>query len=155
MSSKVFVFNADRCTSCRACEAACAREHNGISHIFVTPVNDKYAVPLSCLHCGKSPCVEVCPTNALEKSSHSAVIFHKMRCIGCRLCTIICPFGVIRVDEDNSVQKCDKCIHRLKRGKDPACVLTCPTKALIFEKSDKIMRKTRKERARREIGKKR
>jgi Fe-S-cluster-containing dehydrogenase component len=59
----------------------------------------------------------------------------------------VCPFGVIQIDEENTVLKCDKCIHRLKKGKDPACVLTCPTKALIYEKRDQIMGRKRRERA--------
>jgi len=145
--SKVLSINIDQCIACQACEAACEREHGGISHIFVTPINDKYSIPLSCLHCGKSPCVDVCPTKALEKTSHGAVIFHKIRCIGCRLCVIVCPFGVIQIDEGNTVLKCDSCANRLKKGKDPACVLTCPTKALVYEKSAKITSRTRKKRA--------
>ncbi|MBW1823113.1 MAG: 4Fe-4S dicluster domain-containing protein [Deltaproteobacteria bacterium] len=147
MTTKILHVAIDRCIACRACETACGREHNGISHIFVTPIDDKYSIPLSCLHCEKSPCVDVCPTNALEKTSYSAVTFQKLRCIGCGLCTIVCPFGVIQIDEENTVLKCDKCIHRLKKGKDPACVLTCPTKALIYGKRDQIMGRKRRERA--------
>jgi len=140
---KVIHIEIDRCIACRACEVACEREHSGISHIFVTTLNDKYSIPLSCLHCEKSPCVDVCPTKALEKTSYSAVIFHKISCIGCRLCVMVCPFGVIRIDEESKVLKCDKCIHRLKEEKEPVCVLTCTTKALIYGKTDQVM--TRKE----------
>ncbi|KPJ55862.1 MAG: hypothetical protein AMJ42_06080 [Deltaproteobacteria bacterium DG_8] len=146
VGAQVVHIDIDRCIACRACEAACEREHSGISHIFVTPINDKYSIPLSCLHCEKSPCVDVCPTKALEKTSYSAVIFRKISCIGCRLCTIVCPFGVIQIDEEGNVLKCDKCIHRLKEGKDPACVLTCPTKALIYGKRDQIMTRKRRKR---------
>jgi formate dehydrogenase iron-sulfur subunit len=147
VQTKILHIDIDRCIACRACEIACGREHSGISHIYVTPINDKYSIPLSCLHCEKSPCVDVCPTNALEKTSYAAVIFHKLRCIGCGLCTIVCPFGVIQITEENTVLKCDKCIHRLKKGKDPACVLTCPTKALIYGKRDQIMTGKRRKHA--------
>lgn len=147
VSSKVLSVDVHRCIACRACEAACKREHNGISHIFVTPIHDQCSIPLSCLQCEKSPCVDVCPTKALEKTSHGAVIFHKIRCIGCRLCIVVCPFGVIEIDEENTILKCDACIHRLKNGKDPVCVLTCPTKALVYEKIAKTTSKKRKIRA--------
>ena len=147
MSGKVLYIDIYRCIACRACEAACEREHSGISHIFITPIDDKYSIPLSCLHCEKSPCIDVCPTKALEKTSYSAVIFHKIRCIGCRLCVIVCPFGVIQIDEENMVLKCDRCIHRLRNGKDPVCVLTCPTKALVYGKTDKIMSRKREKHA--------
>jgi formate dehydrogenase iron-sulfur subunit len=154
VSNKILSVDIERCIACRACEAACRREHSGISHIFVTTIGDKYSVPLCCLHCEKSPCAEVCPTKALEKTSQSVVMFHKIRCIGCRLCAVVCPFGVVQIDEENTVLKCDKCIHRLKKGKDPACILTCPTKALVYEKSDSIMSRKRKKRARKATYKK-
>lgn len=147
LTSKVLSVDVNRCIACRACEAACRREHAGISHIFVTTINDQYSIPLSCLQCEKSPCVDVCPTKALEKTPHGAVIFHKIRCIGCRLCIVVCPFGVIQIDDENNILKCDTCIHRLKNGKDPACVLTCPTKALVYEPIAKTMGKKRKMRA--------
>jgi Fe-S-cluster-containing dehydrogenase component len=30
------------------------------------------------------------------------------------------------------VDKCTFCLHRVEQGKDPACVETCPTRALTF-----------------------
>ena len=147
VSSKVFFVDTQRCIACGACEAACAREHDGNTHIYVTTITDKYALPLCCLHCDKSPCVEVCPTNALEKGAHSAVIFNKVRCIGCGLCILACPFGVIKLEGENTVLKCDRCITRLKQGKNPVCILTCPTKALLYDKSDTITGTRRKKQA--------
>ncbi len=132
MSTPFLHIAIERCIACRACEAACAREHNNIPLIFVTALDHHYAVPLSCLQCEKSPCVAVCPTKALEKTSYSAVIIHQARCIGCKLCTMVCPLGVIQVGRENTMVKCDRCVNRLKQRKDPLCVLTCPTKALTY-----------------------
>jgi carbon-monoxide dehydrogenase iron sulfur subunit len=53
------------------------------------------------------------------------------RCIGCKFCIVVCPFGVIGVANDSKVVvKCDLCIERTKAGQEPACVEACPTKAL-------------------------
>ncbi len=147
MNNNVFFVDTERCIACGACEAACAREHDGNTHIFVTTVNERYAIPLCCLHCGKSPCVEACPTMALERTSHSAVIFHSARCIGCGLCILACPFGVIELKDENTILKCDRCISRLKGGKKPVCILTCPTKALAYDRNTTIMNKRRNRQA--------
>jgi Fe-S-cluster-containing dehydrogenase component len=147
VSNKVFFVDTERCIACGSCEAACAREHDGTTRIFVTTISDKYALPLCCLHCDNSPCVEVCPTHALEKVPQSAVTFHKVRCIGCGLCIFACPFGVIQLRDENTILKCDRCITRLKQGKNPVCILTCPTKALAYDKSDSIAGARRKKKA--------
>jgi Fe-S-cluster-containing dehydrogenase component len=34
--------------------------------------------------------------------------------------------------EAGFVDKCTFCLHRVRRGDDPACVTTCPTRALTF-----------------------
>jgi len=141
---KVFSVDAERCIACQACEAACAREHGGTTHIFVTPGDDQHSVPLCCMHCEKSPCAETCPTAALERTAHGAVVVHQSRCIGCGMCIIACPFGVISMDGEKGIQKCDRCIHRLNRGKDPVCILTCPTNALVYDASDTMMSRRRK-----------
>ncbi|MBP1722278.1 MAG: hypothetical protein H6Q45_890 [Deltaproteobacteria bacterium] len=133
MKHKVFSVDTERCIACRACAAACAREHGGIAHIFITAADGGQSLPLCCMHCEKSPCVESCPTAALERVSHGAVIAHQTRCIGCGMCIIACPFGVISLEEEQGVQKCDRCIHRLNRGREPVCVLTCPTNALVYD----------------------
>jgi len=130
---KVFSVDTERCIACRACESACAREHGGTAHIFITPSDSIHSLPLCCMHCEKSPCVEACPTSALARADHGAVIVHQSRCIGCGMCIIACPFGVISLDAEKGVQKCDRCIHRLNRGREPVCVLTCPTNALIYD----------------------
>ena len=48
-------------------------------------------------------------------------------CVGCKVCTIACPFGTVNYNADSGkVIKCDLC------GGDPACVEACPTEAITY-----------------------
>lgn len=146
--AKVLYADLSRCIYCRACEVACEREHHGISRMYVALIEERLSVPVNCRHCEKNPCLEVCPTDAIERTDNGAVIIHSMKCIGCKLCAIVCPFGVIELDTLNKiVEKCDLCIHRLKNGRAPACVLTCPARALRYDEFDTIMADVRKRHA--------
>ena len=54
-------------------------------------------------------------------------------CIGCGNCVTACPYGARYRDPGaRRADKCDFCRHRISRGEEPACVVTCPTKARIF-----------------------
>jgi formate dehydrogenase iron-sulfur subunit len=145
---KVIFMDLNRCIYCRSCEVACEREHNGRSFMSVVLFNNKRSVPMNCRHCEKSPCVAVCPTKALNKLENGPVIIETMKCIGCRLCAIVCPFGILEFDTLSKVmRKCDLCVHRLSQGKAPACVTTCPARALTYDEFDAIMQKTREKAA--------
>lgn len=97
----------NRCLGCRSCEIACAIEHSKSKEIFaaiteeprptarvrVEAVEDM-AIPLQCRHCEDAPCVTICPTEALTKvGPEQPVIIFEEKCIGCKLCVMICPFG--------------------------------------------------------------
>jgi Fe-S-cluster-containing hydrogenase component 2 len=115
-----------RCICCHACEVACEREH-GEPKISVEAVRDRASVPVSCHHCEVAPCALVCPSGALAQGA-SSVSFEAEKCTSCGLCIIACPFGAIYMDSTSTVQKCDLCPER----EVPACILTCPTEAMIF-----------------------
>ena len=52
-------------------------------------------------------------------------------CVGCKVCTIACPFGTINYNHvSGKVAKCDLC------GGDPQCVVACPTGAITFVDAD-------------------
>jgi formate dehydrogenase iron-sulfur subunit len=146
--SRVIHVDLGRCIYCRACEVACGREHDGVSRMFVQLIDECYAAPMNCRHCETSPCTIICPTQAVHRETQDIVSIDAMKCIGCCLCQIACPFGAIRLDLANKVsRKCDLCIHRVSRGLDPACVTTCSARALYFGEFEEIIAKARQKTA--------
>ncbi len=135
MSKQIYV-NFERCMNCLGCEVACDREKDGLSYISVVLIGNRFAVPLTCRQCNPAPCVMVCPPQALSLND-DRVELDAAKCTGCTLCLFACPFGVMGFNKDGKVAaKCDLCISRLKEGRDPACVLTCPSGALLYEDYD-------------------
>ncbi|MBT3390417.1 MAG: 4Fe-4S dicluster domain-containing protein, partial [Chloroflexi bacterium] len=47
-----------------------------------------------CMHCENPPCVKVCPVQATFQDEEGLVRQNYDRCIGCRFCTVACPYGV-------------------------------------------------------------
>lgn len=132
MSKAVYV-DLDRCIACHACEVACQRFHNGLTNISVEAIEDRYALPLFCRQCEKATCVDLCYSDALFPGDDDSVQFDADKCVGCGLCTVACPFGVVYLGE-NVAYKCDLCKDR----EMPACVVTCPAEALIYGEHEQI-----------------
>jgi Fe-S-cluster-containing hydrogenase component 2 len=66
------------------------------------------------------------------------VLYDRSKCIGCRMCTMACPFGNAVYDGvTGSILKCDIC------GGSPECVKVCPNSALEYV-DDNISTRTRK-----------
>ena len=58
--------------------------------------------------------------------------FDKDWCIGCKACIAACPYDAIFINpEDHTAEKCNMCAHRLEVGIAPACVVVCPTQAIL------------------------
>jgi len=139
--------NPSRCMGCRSCELACAVAHSVAKelHSLVRSgerpgyrVNveayERMAVPVHCNHCEDAACVVACPTGSVYRDAETGLVLHKSaRCIGCKMCVQACPFGVIAMSGNGKgVLKCDLCIERLAVNQEPACVESCPTRALVF-----------------------
>ncbi len=138
----VILMDVARCINCRSCEVACEREHNGFANMRVQVMDERYAVPTTCRHCQDGPCIQVCPTGALHREGNDAVTIAPMKCIGCQLCRVACPFGVIHFDALNKIAcKCDLCQERTAQGLEPACVSTCSARALVYGDFDELKKK--------------
>ncbi|MGH7913933.1 MAG: 4Fe-4S dicluster domain-containing protein, partial [Candidatus Binataceae bacterium] len=137
-----FVIDQDRCIGCHACTVACKDEHKVPVGVFRTWVKyiEKGSFPdvsrhfgvMRCNHCDQAPCVEICPTSALFKRDDGIVDFDNSRCIGCKSCMQACPYDALYIDPDTSTAaKCNFCAHRVEVNLEPACVVVCPTQAIM------------------------
>jgi Fe-S-cluster-containing dehydrogenase component len=93
-------------------------------------------VKRQCMHCLDPACAAGCPFQALHKDPETGVVsWTADKCIGCRYCTITCPFHIPRFQWagfNPRVTKCEFCSHRLEKGLKPGCTSVCPTGAVIF-----------------------
>ncbi|MHB0981123.1 MAG: 4Fe-4S dicluster domain-containing protein [Thermoleophilia bacterium] len=133
---RVITVDTEKCTGCRTCEIACSLHTYGEcnpsrSRISIIRTQDDgliVTIPVVCQQCVKPLCLNMCPSEALSRDPKTnAVVVDEDRCLGCRTCVYVCPFGAPSVDPRLGVaQKCDLC------GGDPTCVAVCPKKALSF-----------------------
>lgn len=129
MPRNVFLI-MNRCLGCEECIEACRRE-NSSSLCYVESFRG-IPVPFRCAHCADAPCEKVCPTEAIFIQD-GIVLVDDEKCIGCRSCELMCPWGVpIYNEKTRKIMKCDMCIERQLAGKIPACVEICPAKCLVF-----------------------
>ena len=136
------VVDQTRCIGCHACTTACKSENEvplSVTRTYVKYV-DTGAFPQArrsfqvtrCNQCEAPPCVSACPTSAMYKREDGIVDFDKDACIGCKACIAACPYDAIFINpDDHSAEKCNFCAHRLDIGLEPACVVVCPTEALL------------------------
>lgn len=134
----------EKCNGCMNCVVACQKAHADSE--FYAPIRDseptrihlqvveKSPVPLVCRHCEEPACVKACMTGAMQKDEKTGIVsneFNPQKCVGCWMCVMACPFGVISPKQDGDRKiavKCDMCV---KRG-SPACVDSCPRGAIVY-----------------------
>ena len=147
--AKSICIDISRCTYCRACEIACAAEHKGVALISVALVDGRVAVPINCRQCEKAPCITVCSPKALTKGKDGTIVVDSSKCNSCKFCIMACPFQAIQIDAVNkTVRICDLCPNRTEEGKAPACVATCPTRALTYDDLGQVLARSREKAAR-------
>lgn len=145
-----FLMEENRCTGCKACQIACKDKHGlGPSQNYrkVIEVEENFVgsndnnkllnigyVSISCNHCMNPLCLEACPVDAIKKDGETGIVLiDGEKCIGCGRCMRSCPYDAIFIDiKSRKAKKCDFCMDSLKSGEKPACVTSCPVRALDF-----------------------
>ncbi len=113
-------------------------------------------LPMLCMHCQEAACLVACPTGATYRAEGGIILVDDDICVGCRYCMMACPYearsynyfrpkeyfsekGLTEFEQvgyqahpRGAIEKCTFCAPRLKEGKLPACVATCPSEARIF-----------------------
>lgn len=146
-----------RCVGCHACSIACKAEQNtapvlspltvrhgravGVNYRQVVTVDQgtypavtRTFVTMACNHCESPACLLSCPVAAISKDTVTGLVqIDQSACIGCRYCQWACPYGAPQFNEETrKVEKCTGCVHRVSAGLEPACVTSCPSRALTF-----------------------
>ena len=136
------VIDQTRCIGCHACTTACKSENEvplGVTRTFVKYAdvgrfpNARRAFQVTrCNQCDDAPCTTACPTSAMFRRPDGIVDFDKSACIGCKACMAACPYDAIFINpDDHAAEKCNFCAHRIDMGLEPACVVVCPTEAIL------------------------
>src|SRR5512136_2237893 len=92
------IADSRRCIGCFACQAACVENHRRVGLQAYPRLIVSYTpggtMPVQCRQCEDAPCATVCPVKAIVIQLNT-VQLNETVCIGCKMCGLACPFGVI------------------------------------------------------------
>ncbi|MEO9851356.1 MAG: 4Fe-4S dicluster domain-containing protein [Reichenbachiella sp.] len=131
-----------KCIGCGDCVVACQVENKvpeGFCREWIVeaisgtyPNLDLEFRSERCHHCANAPCVRCCPTGSSHIAEGGIVLVDPDKCIGCGACIASCPYDARYPHPDGYVDKCTFCIHKVRKGEQPACVSVCPTNCMYF-----------------------
>lgn len=160
---KRIVIREEFCMGCRLCEVHCLVQHSKTKNIIkaykgeypkpiprvIVEENGYVSFALQCRHCEDAPCLDACIARAMYRDKKTgAILLDEDKCVGCWMCIMVCPFGVIsrNVEALRQAQgtspkdigrsrsgkkiasKCDLCM-----GEEiPVCVKNCPNEAIVY-----------------------
>jgi len=154
-----FYFDQSRCTGCYTCCVACkdwndivagpahwrkvtSREWGTYPEVYLAYLS------LSCSHCEKPACAAACPASAITKRREDGIVLvDREVCLGAEVCGMpckqACPYDVPQFGsgENPRMQMCHFCLDRLNEHKKPACVDSCPVRALDAGPWDELKEK--------------
>ena len=169
MARWAMIIDLRKCVGCETCIEICRQVNRpppgptwrkSIEHeIEDNPSGKRLFLTISCMHCEKPSCLEVCPTCATYRRPDGIVDIDLNLCLGCGACVVACPYQARSIaksdimpkeitaksmDRIGVCTKCDFCLPHidaglaqgLKPGTDPEatpkCVRFCLADALYF-----------------------
>ncbi|MDQ7835732.1 MAG: 4Fe-4S dicluster domain-containing protein [Humidesulfovibrio sp.] len=174
MSGKSFFVDLTKCTACRGCQVACKQwkklpgektvntgSHQNPPDLSATTLrlvrfSEKeiegkmhwFFLPDQCRHCMDAPCKSgaALPDSIIQDPDTGAVIYNeKTAKEDAPTIRSSCPYDIPRVDKKTKIiSKCDMCNDRVKAGKLPACVQSCPTGTMNFGDRDAMLELAKK-----------
>lgn len=142
------------CIDCKRCEVACKAFHSRFQDaVKAYKLGDATAksrvrveggpaisIAVNCRHCPRPKCVEGCISGAMRRDPATGVVTSDpQKCVGCRTCVSMCPFGCVTVESVGAKEvaiKCDLCGDGSGKPGEPSCVAACPNRALIYVESE-------------------
>ena len=133
---KKLYIDLDKCLECAEEKCACSYNfHPGNNGVI--SLREMASFAIICRKCEQGTCVLSCPKEALEKEKTGVLKRYNMRCVGCKSCTLACPFGTIIPEFiPYKVSSCDFCVGRLEGSEIPVCVTSCPVKAISYKECE-------------------
>jgi phenylacetyl-CoA:acceptor oxidoreductase subunit 1 len=165
------VIDLQKCNGCGSCVSSCQQFNHlpdgliwrrvpGVE-VTVDGFPQRLFLSMSCMHCAKPPCLDVCPTGATYQRDDGIVDITPEHCMGCAYCVVACPYmartvahhgagqgatagGTGSADLEGTCTKCNFCVPRVEAGlkagltpgidreATPGCVLACESKAIAF-----------------------
>ncbi len=155
MSKLSILIDVTKCNGCYNCFLSCRDEYYGNdypSYSAAQPSNGQFwmqikeiergiypkpkvsYIPTPCMHCETAPCIDAAKDGAVYRRDDGIVMIDPEKAKGQPEIVKGCPYRVIYWNEEKEIaQKCTMCAHRLDEGeKEPRCVESCPTGALVF-----------------------
>jgi len=155
MSRYSILIDVTKCNGCYNCFLACRDEYYGNEYpgySAAQPVYDQFWMQIKeiergaypqpkvsyiatpCQHCADAPCIDAARDGAVYRRDDGIVVIDPEKARGQKDIVNACPYRVIFWNAETQLpQKCTMCAHRLDEGeKQPRCVESCPTGALVF-----------------------
>ncbi|MHC4103441.1 MAG: 4Fe-4S dicluster domain-containing protein [Planctomycetota bacterium] len=169
MARWAMIIDLRKCIGCDTCGMVC-HQLNKVPPDFLwrklietrlagNPEGKRLFLTMSCMHCERPSCLEVCPTGATHQRSDGIVDINLDLCVGCGACVVACPYQARSISGCDSISaetsgkdldrigvctKCNFCrpyidaglAQGLQPGTDPEatprCVRFCLAEALYF-----------------------
>ncbi len=155
MSRYSILIDVTKCSGCYNCFLACRDEYYDNDYppySSAQPLNGQFwmqikevergsypkpklsYIPTPCMHCADAPCMDAAKDGAVYRRPDGIVLIDPEKAQGQTAIVNACPYRVIYWNAEKQLpQKCTLCAHRLDEGeKQPRCVESCPTGALVF-----------------------